>query len=494
MIDQWDFSTEYTSVTERMKRAFSILEVLSPTSFPMPKTISGQTRRHQRNQLLSQVKREVKHYRMQSLHRTVLLKLAQATPPLKMRRSWDVEAKVGNRPSFRLKSGSGIMPTFDRIGGKLLILGASGSGKTTTLMGLAKVLVSRSMADPEEPMPILLHLATWTVDQPIADWIVEQTRIQYELRPEVVWQWLEELRLLPLIDGFDAVDPEHRESCLQAINEFLVGHLCPLHLVVCSETKAYHSCPSRLQLNGAVLLRLLSKRQIREYLTEAKSWDLWRNIEDDDNLIRLAKRPLFLSMMALAFEELLIASWKRLDSLDEQRRYLLNAYLRGQITQETTKTGRSQTQTPEQIRQWLTWLAKQLEAGHQEEFSPHEISPHWLQTSNQKKKYSLGVKLLIGVVWGIILLWILLGTIRGSILGILSGIGVGLLWAWATWVFSIHRQIENFVRRGILSSQGHLPWQYRQFLNTATKRLILKKVGRHYRFIHRLLQQHLSQM
>ncbi|MGL5080999.1 MAG: NACHT domain-containing protein [Microcoleaceae cyanobacterium] len=482
----------------------------------MPKPISDQVHRQQRSRLLNQIKCQVQQHRMQSLHRTVLTELVQETPPLRIRRTWDIEAKVGNRPSFRLKADGGILPIFDRIGGKLLILGATGSGKTTTLMGLTKALVSRALIDREEPIPVLLNLNTWSKDQPIANWIAEQLQAKYAIPLEISWHWLNELQLLPLLDGFDEVEPGWRDLCLQNINELLIGHLCPLHLVVCSETAAYKSCQNRLQLNGAILLRPLSKKQIREYLIKARSRELWVNIESDPNLMNLAKKPLFLSLMALTVEELLIASWKRLDSLEEQRQYLFNAYIRRQITQnrEPLFSGqnlssqnlssqnlgkqslgkRNAAPSPEQSRQWLSWLAKQLESENRTEFSPYEIPAHWLQTSDQEKTYSLGVRIISGLVWWGIVIWMGLGAIAGSMFGVLSGAIAGLLWALLSKLLPVNDWIEGFVLRSILSSSGYLPWQYRQFLNGTTQRLILQKVGNRYQFIHRLLQRHFSQL
>ncbi|NJK36966.1 MAG: NACHT domain-containing protein [Oscillatoriales cyanobacterium RM2_1_1] len=458
----------------------------------MPKPISDPVHRQHRSQLLSQVQAEIQQYRNQSLHRAVLTQLVQEAPPLKMRRNWDIEAKVGNRPSFRLKAGSGVIPIFDRIGGKLLILGATGSGKTTTLMGLTKALVKRAIVDREEPIPVLLKLNTWSPSQAIADWIVNQLQAKYKIPPDMSWYWLDNLQILPLLDGFDEVEPAKQDDCLQAINELLVGHLCPLHLVVCIETATYKHCQNRLHLNGAILMKPLSKKQIRDYLIKAKSRELWLNIEDNASLMKLAKKPLFLSLMALTLEELLVESWKRLESLEEQCQYLFNAYIRRQISRDYLS--KNPTQTPEQLRQWFSWLAQQLESENRTEFSPQEIPRDWLQTPEQKKAYSLRMRVISGIIWGGILLWICIGAIRGSIIGVISGANMGLIWVLVTRSFSWNERMEQFILQSVLSSKGYLPWQYRRFLNHGTQKLILQKVGNQYRFIHRLLQRHFSQM
>ncbi|MEL7034925.1 MAG: NACHT domain-containing protein [Cyanobacteria bacterium J06592_8] len=451
-----------------------------------------------RHQLLQQVRHEVKQYRLQSPHREVLTHLAEENPPLKMRRIWDIEAKIGNRPSFRLSSTSGIIPIFDRIGGKLLILGGTGAGKTTTLMGLAKVLVKRALNDDGEPIPLILNLASWTdSSQAIDDWLIEQLKVRYEIPTGLGKYWIEQLQILPLLDGLDEVRGNQANQCILKINKFLSSDICPLHLVVCSRVSVYHQCQDILQLNGAILLRPLTKKQIRNYLMNARSRELWNNIENDDKLLKLAKKPLLLSMMTLAYEEILMSSWKRLETPDEQYQYLFNAYIRNQIAphrEQSTSRKNWENKNIEKVRQGLEWLAKRLEEENKIEFSVQEISPTWLQDHEQERKYNLGVRFFTGLIWWGIVAIIALGVILSSIIVVFIGIILGGIWAVFYSKFAVSDWIERFVLRGFLSYKGYLPWQIKQFLNAGKKRLILQKVGHRYRFIHRLLQQHFSQM
>jgi predicted NACHT family NTPase len=47
---------------------------------------------------------------------------------------------------------------FDDMGGELLILGAPGSGKTTTLLELAGELLARAEAEDGQPIPVVFNL------------------------------------------------------------------------------------------------------------------------------------------------------------------------------------------------------------------------------------------------------------------------------------------------------------------------------------------------
>ena len=54
--------------------------------------------------------------------------------------------------------------------------------------------------------------------------------------------------------------------------------------------------------------------------------------------------------------------------------------------------------------------------------------------------------------------------------------------------------IKHFLLRIFLYLRGYIPWDYARFLNYATERIFLHKVGGSYIFIHRMLLEHFAQM
>ncbi len=150
--------------------------------------------------MLKQVKNEVAARFNQSLHNRVYISLdkeediSQVTPP------WAIDIKVGTKPPERLPSETQITDIYDRedINGKLLILGAPGSGKTTTLLQLAQVLVNRAQDDINQPIPVLLNLSSWKEDkQSIKDWIIDNLKQKYGVRKDIGKKWLEEKVIIP---------------------------------------------------------------------------------------------------------------------------------------------------------------------------------------------------------------------------------------------------------------------------------------------------------
>ncbi|MBE9121564.1 NACHT domain-containing protein [Tychonema sp. LEGE 07199] len=443
-----------------------------------------------RDRLLEEVKQEVVAAIAQSLHAAVLANFSPDSQPLGASRCWDVEVKAGNRPSFRLPPKASISKVFDRSGGKLVILGATGSGKTTTLLELALVLVSRAQKDASLPLPVLFELGSWKVESgAIADWLIAQLQYKYGISPATGKKWLAEQKLLPLLDGLDEVETQRQNLCIQAINQFLESEIKPKHLVACSSFEVYKNCPTRFKLQAAVLLKPLTEIQIKNYLQAARSRELWYSIEKEPELLKLAKVPLLLSMMALAYDDILIEAWKRISSVEEQRKYLLTAYIRHQISREVKQYPRNKELRPEQIRHWLGWLARRMEQQGLQEFYLDRIPSGWLQTGEEQRKYQFGVKLLGGLIW--VILGLIFTLVSGSSWGLIAGAVVAVISAFLPGIPGI----ENFILHLVLWSSGHIPWDYQRFLDAAGDRLLLQKTGdRRYRFIHDLLQKHFAEI
>jgi hypothetical protein len=74
-------------------------------------------------------------------------------------------------------------------------------------------------------------------------------------------------------------------------------------------------------------------------------------------------------------------------------------------------------------------------------------------------------------------------TILGPVYGLISGLRYGGL-----------AVIQHYTLRFILCLNGHIPWNYTRFLDYATGRIFLRKVGGGYIFIHRLLMEYFASL
>ncbi len=406
-----------------------------------------------RQQLLAAVASEVKARLKQSAHSAVLVNLLK-DEELQLVRP-DADVKIGDSPRFQLQAEDSIAKVFEDTGSKLLILGGAGAGKTTILLELALELCQRAESDSGAGVPVVLHLSSWKNDrQPVGEWLVAELSSKYGLRADLGRRWLYAGELLLLLDGLDELEPNRQEKCIEAINRQLEDSPQPPQVAVCTRYNEYKNCNSRLRLNGAIFLRPLTDAQIRTYLVAARSRELWYNIESEPQLLALGRTPLLLSVMTLAYEEILIHSWKRLTCKEDLRQYLFNAYIRRMLGREINP--RKQP-SPEKTRHWLIWLAQKMEQENQAEFWIEKINPNWLQTTRQKQLYRIGA------------------TLAG---GFIPGFGF----------------MRHFVLRLILWRSGYIPWNYSRFLNYAAQRMFLQRAGSRYQFTHKLLQEHFAEM
>jgi hypothetical protein len=90
---------------------------------------------------------------------------------------------------------------------------------------------------------------------------------------------------------------------------------------------------------------------------------------------------------------------------------------------------------------------------------------------------------------------IILGTIIGLIWGLVNGLRGGLFYGlFSGLIGGATACIQHYVLRFILYTEGCMPLKYSHFLEYATDRLFLQKVGGGYIFVHRMLLEHFAEM
>ncbi|HYW18373.1 MAG TPA: AAA-like domain-containing protein [Nodularia sp. (in: cyanobacteria)] len=112
------------------------------------------------------------------------------------------------------------------------------------------------------------------------------------------------------------------------------------------------------------------------------------------------------------------------------------------------------------------------------------IIPNQGIRDSAKNATTLG--LIVGLIIGLI--GLLIGGLRGGLIGFTVGILSGLLNNAGVAC------IQHFWLRVILWSGRYIPWNYARFLNYATERVFLQKVGGGYIFIHSGLLEHFATM
>lgn len=355
--------------------------------------------------LLDVVDQEVRDRINQSLHHTILMTLGKSDSslPVHLPRQGKLRLPDGSQHPFA--SEASICDLFDHpaVMGRLLIMGSAGIGKTTALLELAAELIQRATHDPEQPMPVLFHLSSWTVEQQsFEDWLRMELRLKYGVSKKLSNQWLEANILLPLLDGLDKLHPDHQAAAVQNINEWLGNVSGPL-VVSCCGTP-YDLYPTNLALNGTLDLEPLTPGQLEQYLTSLGLDDLWMRIRKSPEHLDLLRTPLWLSLLILAKDTFDSGTWERLNSLQERQHFLLDGFILQQLHQPLSQPERANENPPtaQQMRHWLGWLARHIRDQTEHEFLIEKMQPTLLSNRRQVSLYSLLGGLIFGATGGMI--------------------------------------------------------------------------------------------
>ncbi|MCP4604453.1 MAG: NACHT domain-containing protein [Proteobacteria bacterium] len=172
-------------------------------------------------------------------------------------RPWDTVLQQSDyTPKVRPIANINVVDVFGQAGGELLILGEPGSGKTSVLLKLAYDLAA--FAEQEQDalfIPVVFSLSSWTKKQrPISNWLVDQLYVEYQIPPKTGQSWVNDQRLVLLLDDLDQVTQKYRPKCVKAVNHFH-QHYGLVKIVICSRTVEYEALSVRLNLQDAIVLQ-----------------------------------------------------------------------------------------------------------------------------------------------------------------------------------------------------------------------------------------------
>jgi hypothetical protein len=158
------------------------------------------------------------------------LKLTASESPLRV--GWRELSNLGEPVS---RPGPASVPTDIRAAyakapsGRLVILGAGGSGKSVLLQRLALGMLEDldELGEDHFPasgevVPVIFSLGAWSAGMKLDDWLTGQLlRLRYDpgLDEEMARFLVEKRRVLPLLDGFDEVGADARAKLLDKLND-----------------------------------------------------------------------------------------------------------------------------------------------------------------------------------------------------------------------------------------------------------------------------------
>lgn len=397
-----------------------------------------------RNLYLKEARRDIEDRLAASIHNARFIDLSIQDEPAAIKLPW------GYRNPETRQSYETVEEAFNACDRRLLLLGAPGSGKTTALLHIAKLLIQEAEQINEAPIPFVVNLSKFRFersegtglwsgfgrwndtssrngsenpDTKFEDWLLSEMANFPRLSRELAHDWIRHERAAILLDGLDEFNDERRADLVRLLNKTFLRYYPDLVVVICSRTNEYlvlrSSEETTLQLPGCVQLQPLSDAQIAVYLEAAKAESLLSALPADSALQELARTPLTLSMLVLAYGGLAPTDLPKTGSLSESRHHLFESYV-DRMLQRWERRKRNipfdnskindvpisdYGYNPNKVHRWLGWLALALSVRMRTSFSIsnfHSILSIGVQPTRQPFNFiavyfAIGALLLISL-------------------------------------------------------------------------------------------------
>lgn len=369
-----------------------------------------------------------------SLHGRALIELGLENRQDLVEHPWGMVLCYEQNSEKSLPPNTKIISEFQAlgVGRSMLILGDPGAGKTTTLLELCRDLLLQSEKMIIPSIPVVCNLSSWCHKKMAIDqWLIQELQTKYQVNKQISQDWLKEGKFLLLLDGLDEVKATLQNDCILAINHFMETH-GTTELVICSRIQDYQTLSHKLKVQSAIYLKPLTHQQISEYLSQmGQELTVIQNaLQEDTHLQDLAKCPLMLSIMTLAYWGISQPDLPQFNSLEDRRKHLFNCYLQRMFNRKKNKLLYSENK----VKFWLSHLAIMLIKDSQTVFLIEGLQPSYLASDKQRKLYALGVSLLgglaVGIVGGLNVEMIFhngIGLIAGLLMGLGGGIASGVI-------------------------------------------------------------------
>ena len=236
-----------------------------------------------------------------------------------------------------------LLDVFDGWGGRMLMVGERGTGKTFAMLRLMQDLADRAYIRRGDPVPVFFNLSSWSetyregsrppsllvravrwlFPQPerssktLDQWLEDQLVRNYSVQRRAARRLLGTNRVIFCLDGLDELDAglagdaattekssrDLRDACVRAINGTLENRA--VHLVLCCREETFHELSVKPAMGAPLQTQMLTADEV---IADLRHWDKLEGLKtamaQSPVLMERARVALFLSMMRIAYQDM----------------------------------------------------------------------------------------------------------------------------------------------------------------------------------------------
>ncbi|GIF25560.1 energy-coupling factor transporter ATP-binding protein EcfA2 [Actinoplanes tereljensis] len=314
-----------------------------------------------------------------------------------------------------------------RTAGRLVILGAPGSGKSTEMLHLAEHLLDRSDRRAGDPVPVILPLSAgrWALEPgaldtsklrggdlaasekasadamlDAVDWMAREISRRYLVPKRDAYEWLIAARppVVVLLDGLDEIqDDRARLRCVRTIAHLRAAF--SFGMVVTCRSEDYDELGYKLNFGAAVEIQPLAYETVDAYLTAAgpELEPLRLVCVHDPQLAELFSNTLHLAIAVLTYRGRVPDRGLLEGTGSERLEHLWSQYVDLMLNRRRDPTGSSTGNPrfpPDRTYHWLTRMAAGMRRAGRMEFRLEHIDAKWLP-----EVHAFALRTVLGVLW-----------------------------------------------------------------------------------------------
>ncbi len=188
---------------------------------------------------------------------------------------------IDNYSENKTENFNNLINNFNNNLKRLLILGKPGSGKSVLILQFALSLIKIAENNENFPIPIIIDLATWNNDENIEKWLEQNLKYvigKYHISKTYARNIIINNNIIPLLDGFDEIKINVRNSFFTALNKYLYkvnNNRLPENkfpeLIITSRVKEYKAVKANAPVHSSIEIQDLSSDYIEEELKRLKN-------------------------------------------------------------------------------------------------------------------------------------------------------------------------------------------------------------------------------